>query len=294
MKILFIGCVESSRILLDELLTQNFKVCGVITKKQSMFNSDFCDLSELCSRYNIDSFYAENVNDRECVDFIKQKNPDVIFCFGWSQLIRSEILDYPRLGIIGFHPAKLPYNKGRHPIIWTLVLGMDKTASTFFLMNEGADTGSIVSQEDISVSYEDDAGSLYQKIMDVAKKQVITIANKLKDNTLSYIETRDTVGNSWRKRGRADGIIDWRMSSRAIYNLIRALTKPYVGAEFIYNGQSIKVWKAEEVNAHGMENIEFGRIIKVVSDTNYYIKAYDNVIHVINSDPVVLKEGECL
>ncbi|MFQ8877714.1 MAG: hypothetical protein ACLR7N_03875 [Roseburia hominis] len=46
----------------------------------------------------------------------------------------------------------------------------------------------------------------------------------------------DRGGNVWRKRGKRDGEIDWRMSSRAIYNLVRALTKPYVGAHFVYRG----------------------------------------------------------
>jgi len=36
------------------------------------------------------------------------------------------------LGVVGFHPAALPANRGRHPLIWALFLGLKKTASTFF------------------------------------------------------------------------------------------------------------------------------------------------------------------
>ena len=33
----------------------------------------------------------------------------------------------PALGVIGYHPAELPKNRGRHPLIWALVLGLKKT-----------------------------------------------------------------------------------------------------------------------------------------------------------------------
>ena len=61
----------------------------------------------------------------------------------------NRILDLAPLGIIGFHPAALPRNRGRHPIVWALVLGLEETASTFFFMDKGADTGDILSQEKI-------------------------------------------------------------------------------------------------------------------------------------------------
>ena len=52
--------------------------------------------------------------------------------------------------------------------------------------------------------------------------------------------------NYWR-RGEIDGKIDWRMSSKNIYNLIRSLSKPYVGAHFEYENKKIKVWNSEMI-----------------------------------------------
>ena len=51
------------------------------------------------------------------------------------------------MGILGYHPSLLPFNRGRHPIIWALALGLKETGSTFFFMDENADTGDIVSQK---------------------------------------------------------------------------------------------------------------------------------------------------
>lgn len=53
------------------------------------------------------------------------------------------------------------------------------------------------------------------------------------------------------------------MGSSAIYNLIRALSHPYIGAEFEYKEKYYKVWKSEIVKSDGKyQNIEPGRIIK--------------------------------
>lgn len=45
----------------------------------------------------------------------------------------------------------------------------------------------------------------------------------------------------WRKRVSPDGKIDWRMSAKSIFNLVRGLTKPYIGAYFLEDGKEIKV-----------------------------------------------------
>lgn len=132
MKILYIGCVQSSYKELKLLIDNHKDVVGVITKESSKFNSDFCDISDLAIQNNIPYLYVNNINDENGVSFIKKQNPDVIYCFGWSQLIKSEILEIPKLGVIGTHPAELPHNRGRHPIIWALVLGLEKTAASPF------------------------------------------------------------------------------------------------------------------------------------------------------------------
>lgn len=294
MRILFIGCVQSSAILLEELLKHTFDVVGVITKSASPFNSDYVDLSDICKKYNVDYIYVNNINDENSVEFAKHTHPDYIYCFGWSELIRNELLSTPVKGVIGFHPAALPNNRGRHPTIWALVLGLKETASTFFVMDEFADRGAIVSQEMLRITYDDDADTLYNKILEIAKKQVIDFSNKLENEACNLILQNPNAGNNWRKRGIKDGEIDWRMSSYAIYNLVRALTKPYIGAHISIGEKQYKVWKVEEVMMENLDNIEPGKVLDVLSNTNFYVKAYDNVIHVMNCDPIDIKVGDYL
>lgn len=294
MRILFIGCVQSSYLFLEKLVLNGKDIVGVITKKSSNFNSDFCDLSFLCNEHNIDYIYVKNVNDPESKEYIREKQADLILCLGWSQLLDSEVLGLASIGCIGFHPAELPYNRGRHPLIWALVLGLESTASTLFLMDENADTGKIVSQERVPIEYTDDAESLYKKVMDIAVVQLTDVVNSFEQGNIEYLTQDVKRSNSWRKRGKKDGEIDWRMSSRGIYNLVRALTKPYIGAHFYHNDREYKVWKVREVFDDCYKNAEPGKVIRYISSNQFLVKTGDNLIEVLKCDAILLHEGEYL
>ncbi len=284
MRILFIGCVESSYRLLKKLIEIKANVAGVITKEEAGQNSDYCDLRPLCAENDIPVCIVKNVNDSISMDFIKKCNPDIGFCFGWSQLLREEILEMFPQGVVGFHPASLPMNRGRHPIIWALVLGLDDTASSFFMLSQDADEGDVVSQIRVPILYEDDARSLYDKIMQTAEVQIEELVRAFENNRVSKTKQNIKSGNTWRKRNKADGEIDWRMSSRGIYNLVRALTRPYVGAHLIYDGNEYKVWKVQELEVTGLDNTEPGKVLAINPDGTIDIKTGENAVRLIDYD----------
>ncbi len=293
-KILFIGCVESSFRLLKNLIDKNKRVVGVITKRASAFNSDFCDLTPLCEKHSIPIHYVNNANDEDSLSFIRSLSPDICFCFGWSQLLKEPLLSLFPCGVFGFHPSELPCNRGRHPLIWALVLGLKQTASSFFVIDANADEGDIVSQEVIEITYDDDARSLYDKVMDTAVRQETELVEAIENDRLIRRRQDKNSGNTWRKRGKDDGRIDWRMSCGSIYNLVRGLTKPYAGAHFNYNNMEIKVWRVKEIPCDDYPNIEPGKIIKCHSDGTVDIKAGGGLIRLLEFDDVKLTEGEYL
>lgn len=264
MKVFFIGSVLFSREMLIELIKNpDAEIVGIATKSRSDFNSDHSDLSDLAKEHNIPFKYVKDINSSPIINWISSLKPDIIFCLGWSSLIKKELLELTQHGVIGYHPAELPYNRGRHPIIWALVLGLDRTASTFFRMDEGADTGDIIDQKIIDISIDDNSATLYKKLTDAAKLQLNDILHKYSKNTIKYIKQNPDVGNTWRKRTFEDGEIDWRMRSIDIYNLVRALYKPYPGAHMKCADKIYKVWKCEIVEFPGYKNIEPGKVLKV-------------------------------
>ena len=183
MRIVFIGGVQFSELALHRVMKLNAQVVGVCTAKLGQPASDRIDLATVCDEYGLNVRHCDDINDKGTVDWITALAPDVIFCFGWSRLIKAPLLQLPRLGVIGFHPSALPQNRGRHPIIWALALGLTKTASTFFVMDEGADSGPIVSQRPVEIREDDDAATLYQRITDVALEQIEDMVPRLANGT---------------------------------------------------------------------------------------------------------------
>lgn len=247
----------------------------------------------LCENNEIPYIQTEDINSNNNIKWIKDLKPDIIFCFGWSSLINEELLMLPPMGIIGYHPSKLPMNRGRHPLIWVLVLGLKESASTFFFMRKGVDDGDILSQEIFKIEYEDDAMSIYNKVINIALIQIEKFLPQLEQNKYLRTKQNHTISNTWRKRNIIDGQIDFKMNSYSIYNLVRALSKPYIGAHINYKNQHISIWKVEEV-VFNQSNIEYGKIIEIENNT-ILIKTYDGAIKILQHEFLTLpKVGEYL
>lgn len=261
MRIVFIGAVESSKAALSKLIKLKAEIAGVMAPARSAFNSDFCDLSLVAKPAGIPFKPVVNINDPENLLWLRKLSPDIIFCIGFSQLLNSELLHSAPMGVVGFHPALLPRNRGRHPIVWALALGLKTTGSTFFFMDEGADSGRILSQRKVKILYTDTARTLYDRILETAMAQIGDFLPKLENGSFRSTAQDRSLATYWRKRKIEDGAIDFRMTSRWIYNLVRALTRPYVGAHLRYSGADVKVWAAKEVPFRG-DNIECGRVLR--------------------------------
>ena len=90
MRIVFIGTVEFSKKALQRLIELEANVVGVCTKEKSDFNSDFADLRPLCKKKKIPTKIVNDINSKQNFDWIKSLNPDIIFCFGWSILLKKK------------------------------------------------------------------------------------------------------------------------------------------------------------------------------------------------------------
>ncbi|MBO1519716.1 methionyl-tRNA formyltransferase [Oceanisphaera pacifica] len=298
MKVGFIGCVQSSYRILQTLLNQKvegIEVVAVITKSESSVNSDFVDLAPLCRAHDIPFHYEQSRERLDSLEFLRRYQPDVIYCFGWSYLLDKEMLNLAPLGAIGFHPAPLPLARGRHPIIWALALGLEQTAVTFFRMDEGADSGPIIIQEPVTIVAEDNAATLYEKILDTASLQIIDVSQQLATGKATFVNQDHSKATYWRKRSRKDGLIDWRMHAEDIHNLIRALTYPYPGAEFLYGESPISVWRSKLSQKLFPHYIEPGRILVAEKEKMLIKCGGDSAIWLYDIQLNFLPQnGECL
>lgn len=263
LKVVVIGCVQFSAAILQEFIQHTMvSVSGVVTRARSDMNADFLDLGPLATQHGIPVFYAQGNQQDALASWMRERDADICFCVGWSYLLKSEVLSVPKRGVIGYHPALLPRNRGRHPIIWALVLGLQETGSTFFMMEEGADAGPIYSQVRVPILEEDDAGAVYARLTAVARQQVAELATALCRGTAVGTPQDQSLASHWRKRTPADGRIDWRMPAQGIHNLVRALSRPYPGAHVECRGEAVKVWRTR-IGDQGLPDVEPGCIVAV-------------------------------
>ncbi|MDB4145230.1 formyltransferase family protein [Amylibacter sp.] len=280
-----LGSVKSSEAALWALLkNENVDVTAVVGLRDSNFNTDFVDILEIAASKKKQFFSYNEIGERALIRFIKEKNVDLLFVVGWSKLISVQLITSAKLGTVGYHPAFLPQNRGRHPIIWSLVLGLSETASTFFLLEKYADCGPILNQKVLSIEHDDYAASLYAKLLKMIPEQIDDIIFSFMSGTMKPVAQDNIQANYLRKRSREDGLIDWRMATFSIYNLVRALSKPYPGAEMIHNGEYVKIWSVLKYSAEVAANIEPGKVI-YLSPLGPIVKTGDGALCLTKMDP---------
>jgi methionyl-tRNA formyltransferase len=246
MRIVFVGTVEFSRRTLEAVLDAGGDVVGVLTlaPEDGTFHSDYADLGPLAADRGVPLRRIRRLDDDETIEVLRRLEPDVVFVFGWSQLLPREVLELPSLGCVGTHPALLPQGRGRHPLVWTLVEGLERSGLTFLYLDEGVDSGDILWQRSFEIELEDDAAALYRKIEELAVAGICEFLPQLEAGTAPRIAQDPEQATHWRKRDDDDRRIDWAASTLSIYNLVRALARPYVGATTVAAGRELVLWRA--------------------------------------------------
>lgn len=245
-RVLLVGTIDFSHFCLSRLLDLPVEIAEVITDapERNTFNTDFRDLRPLAQSAGIPVRTIFEPRDPAFLREVQQMDLDAILVVGWSRLIPAEFLNTARFGGIGSHPAPLPHGRGRHPLVWTLIEELNTGGLSFFKLTEEADQGPILLQETFRVGFEDDAGTLYNKIKEAAGRLLPTLIQELATGEPTFTPQDESAATVWRKRTEDDGLIRWDDTARRIYNLVRALSHPYVGAHTFYDEQRVRVWKA--------------------------------------------------
>jgi methionyl-tRNA formyltransferase len=94
-------------------------------------------------------------------EWLISKHLDVIVLAWWPYLLRGATLGAAPV-ILNTHPSLLPYCRGKDPNFWAIVEGVPHGV-TLHHVNSAIDAGDIAFQKEISVSWLDTGGSLYQR-----------------------------------------------------------------------------------------------------------------------------------
>ncbi|BEE04068.1 methionyl-tRNA formyltransferase [Aeromonas veronii] len=90
-------------------------------------------------------------NDVSITSWVKDLNPDLIVVFSMSQLLKKDLIDIPKLGVINLHPSMLPEYRGPNPDFWQYYNMEMNPGVTVHYIDEGEDTGDILFQERVHI-----------------------------------------------------------------------------------------------------------------------------------------------
>ena len=248
MKTILIGAVTTTRRVLETMIEVDFPISYVFSLDDAVSEnvSDYDPIFKTAEKYNVPYKKFKKINDEENVKIIKEIEPDYIFVIGLSQLVKDEIINAAKKGVVGFHPAPLPKYRGRATNVWQQLLGVKESAVSVFFIDDGIDSGDILAQEPYYIGDDDYCQDVLDKIDEAAIVAMRKVLIGLRDNTLVPVKQNDEEASYTLKRSPEDGLIDWNQSIKDIHLFIRAISKPYPGAFSMYDGKSkIVIYRAE-------------------------------------------------
>ena len=235
---------------LEALIRHGFEISAVFTHMDNAAEGSwFGSVAEVAARNNIPVFAPDDINHPLWVEKIRACQPEVIFSFYFRSMLSQSILDIPTSGSFNLHGSLLPKYRGRAPLNWALVNGETETGVSLHEMTAVADSGDIIGQQKIAILETDTALDLNRKAVIAAEQMLDECLPEILAGKATGIPQDESEASYFGGRSAADGLIDWGKSSLEIYNLIRAVTRPYPGA-FTFRGQGkILIWAAKSVTS---------------------------------------------
>jgi methionyl-tRNA formyltransferase len=131
-------------------------------------------IEELCSANKIQFQKVKSINSKECIEFLRREHLDLIF--NQSQhIVKKEVIDIPRIGVLNRHGAYLPKYRGRLAPFWQLLNKEEYGGLTYHLLDEEIDNGPIVYQERIEIEKNENVDSLTRKMFNKAIDSFSTV-----------------------------------------------------------------------------------------------------------------------
>ena len=243
-RVVFMGTPDFSIPVLKGLIDNSeYDVVGVVSQPDKKVGRHQVLTPSPISRVAIDNniklLRIEKIrnNYQEVLDL----NPDIIITCAYGQIIPKEILDYPKYGCINVHASLLPKYRGGAPIHKAIIDGEKYTGITIMYMDEGMDTGDIISQESLEILDTDTTGSLHDKLSILGKELLLkTLPNIIVGDITRIKQDENKVTFAYNIK-REDEHIIFNNECKKIYNLVRGLN-PFPGAFAILNGKIIKIY----------------------------------------------------
>lgn len=281
MRLVFMGTPDFSVGTLQALIEAGHEIVGVVTQPDKPKGRGKTLLptpvKAVALEHNLPVYQPERARDPQFVELMQSLAPEAIIVVAFGQILPKAILDLPKYGCINVHASLLPEYRGAAPIQWAVIDGKKESGVTIMRMNEGLDTGDMISKTVVPLAEDETGGSLFDKLSEEGAKLCVTTLEEIAAGRAVYEkQPEESTTDYARMIDKKMGEIDWTQSAEKIEQLIRGLN-PWPSAYTYLNGKSLKIWKAEVLEE--MSEEQPGHVVKAEKD-KLYIQTGKGILNV--------------
>ena len=287
MRVVFMGTPDFSVPTLEKLIESKHEIVAVVTGEDKVrgrsMKPSFTPVKQCAIDHNIDVYTPHRIkgND-EFITTLKKLNPDAIIVIAYGQILPKEVIDMPKFGCINIHASLLPKYRGAAPIQWAVIDGLKETGVSIMHMDEGLDTGDVLSVSKVTIGEEETGGSLFDKLSLLGGDALLETLDNLESGNINPVKQNDDESTYAKKLDKSLGNLDFSMDANVVERLIRGLN-PWPSAYTYMNGKMLKIWQANTY-----KNLEEIKDLKVKeSDSDAFGK-----IEGVTKEEIIVKCNE--
>jgi methionyl-tRNA formyltransferase len=185
-----------------------------------------------------------NTVDTDVLDWISGLKPDLGVIVAYGCILKSDALEIPSKGWINVHYSLLPKYAGASPVQHAILDGETETGVTVFKLDEGVDTGPVLSAQRTEIRPNENTGELLERLTEIGSELLCRTVGDL-DNQYSSrsFQEIDSTRVATRKISRALARLDFNQSSKDVVNKVRAMN-PEPVAWFEFESLPVRVLEA--------------------------------------------------
>ncbi|MCE2594237.1 methionyl-tRNA formyltransferase [Motilimonas cestriensis] len=203
-------------------------------------------VKSLAVEHNLAVFQPENFKSDEAKAELASLNADLMIVVAYGLLLPLAVLNTPKLGCINVHGSLLPRWRGAAPIQRAIWAGDATTGVTIMQMDEGLDTGAMLSKSELPILASDTSASMYDKLAELGPNALLETVAAIANQTAQAQPQDDALANYAKKLSKEEALINWQDSAVFIERCVRAFN-PWPCSYFQLDGQNIKVWQADVI-----------------------------------------------
>jgi methionyl-tRNA formyltransferase len=184
----------------------------------------------------------------EAAETLRALGLDALVVVAYGLILSKGALDAPKLGCFNIHASLLPRWRGAAPIQRALLAGDAATGVTIMRMEEGLDTGPILSARAIAIAPLDTAGSLHDRLAIQGGELIAEVMDALAAGSAREVPQPQSGVTYALKINKSEALIDWQQDAVQVLRRIRAFN-PVPVAETRLNALQVRIWEAELVSS---------------------------------------------